>query len=98
MLRQEQLNFANRDVRRALLRKSVHTRADRRERERTDAMFRGELQGPAVRARELAILAIGAAIPDGPDRVDHELRGQPVATRQLGVAGVASAKCAAFFE
>jgi len=48
------------------------------------------LQRPAVTEREHDPLAVAAALPHGPDRVDHPRRRQPVAARDLGVADVAA--------
>ena len=49
-----------------------------------------------VARRQQILFAFAAAVPHRSDRMDHEARRQPVAARDLRVAGVAAAERAAF--
>ena len=61
-------------------------------------MALAEIDGAGITGREQFILASDAPIPDRADRVDHMPGGQPVAGSDLGAAGFAAMKGAAFLE
>ena len=55
-----------------------------------------EFEGAAIAGSEQLVLAIVAALPDRPDRVNHVLRRQPVPSGDFGVAGRTAVERAAF--
>jgi hypothetical protein len=57
-----------------------------------------QLHGAAITGRERLVFAFAAALPDRADGMNDIPRRKPVAMGDLGVAGVAAAKCAAFGE
>ena len=57
-----------------------------------------QLHGAAVTGRERLVLAFAAALPDRTDGMNHMLCRQPVTMGDLGVAGLAATKRAAFGE
>ena len=83
---------------RAIGRKAVDARGDRREGDRAQAVRFGQCQRAGVSVGQQPLLVGIAALPDRPDRVDDVPGLQPVAARDLGLAGLAAAERAAFGE
>lgn len=59
-------------------------------------MLLAKLQRTAIAGRKQFVLAVLATIPHRADRVDHVLRRESVAQGDLGIAGRAASKRAAF--
>lgn len=59
-------------------------------------MLGRKLHGAAVTGGQRRVLALPAAVPDRPHRVNDVAGGQPIAVGDLGVAGGAAAELAAF--
>jgi hypothetical protein len=57
-----------------------------------------QLHGAAVTGRQRLVLAFAAALPDRADGMNDIPRRKPVAMGDLGVAGLAATKRAAFGE
>src|SRR5262249_46684257 len=77
---------------------AIDARRDPGERDRREAVLACDRHRLAVTRRQLAALAALAAAIDRADRVDHEARLEPVAARQLRIAGLAAAERAALRE
>ena len=58
----------------------------------------GKFERGAITGGQQFIFALAAAAPYRTDRVDHVLGRQPIAAGDLGAAGLAAAKRAAFGE
>ncbi len=56
----------------------------------------GQLHTALITAAQHGRLIAVAAVPNGPDSVDHVLRWQLVATADFGIAGGAAVQCSAF--
>src|SRR5207248_3818094 len=63
-----------------------------------DVVRESELEAAPVAGGEQLRLAARPAVPDGADGVDHVLRRQPIAARDLRVAGGAAAERSAFAQ
>ena len=66
--------------------------------DRSKPMRGGKIERRAIAGRQQLLLALAAAAPHRPDRVDHMLGRQPIAARDLGAAGLAAAERPAFGE
>lgn len=88
-------NRAHGDARRAIGRKSIVTGGDRGKRDRVQPIRGGKIERGAVAGCQQFILARAAAVPYRPNGMDHMLRKQPVATRDLRAAGLTAAERAA---
>src|SRR6266853_4145645 len=84
--------LAHRDERRVAHRIAIDAATDRRKCDRADLLFSGDPEDRAVARRELLGLAAAAAVPDRPDGVNDESRGQSVAAREPRFAGRAAAE------
>jgi hypothetical protein len=67
-------------------------------RDRAEAVDLTELKPAAIAGAKQRIFVLMAAVPDRADGMDHVFGGEPVAHGDLGVAGFAAAKRAAFGE
>jgi hypothetical protein len=67
-------------------------------RDRAEAVGLTELKGAPIARREQRIFVLMAAVPDRANGMDHVFGGEPIALGDLGVAGLAAAKRAAFGE
>lgn len=90
------LRFAQRDARRPFQGKAVGAGADGGKGDRLQLVLHRQREAVAVATGQEFILVIVSVAPDRPDRVDDELRRQPIALRDLGLAGGAAAQFAAF--
>ena len=86
---------ADRDARRAIGREAVDAGRDRRKGDRGEPVLGRERERGAVAGGEQLLLALAAAAPDRPDRVDHVPGRKPIAAGDLGGAGGAAAERAA---
>jgi len=77
---------------------AVDTRRDRGERDGAATELLRDLQHSAVTRGEELGLSLIAALPDGPDRVDHVARRKLAGRRRLRVAGLAAAEPPALLE
>src|SRR5262244_1963032 len=77
---------------------AVDTGADAREGQRGEAMLAGELDGGAIARGEEFGLALATAVPDRADRVNYVSRGEAIAPRDPGLAGLAAAEAATFLQ
>jgi len=75
---------------------AVHATADCGKCYAVKPVLMGHLHAALVTVFEQVGLVFVAAVPHGPDRVDHVFRRQPVAAGNLGVAGGAAIQCSAF--
>src|SRR5262245_29998768 len=89
---------ADRDAGPAIGREPVDAGRDRREGDRGEPMLRGERQRGAIAGGKELVLALAAAAPHRPYRVDHVLGRQAIAARDLGRPGGAAAERAALDE
>src|SRR5207249_11252989 len=96
--RQLRAHRLDRDLGRRLDRVAICPRADRRERDRLDAVLVRELETVDVAAaQQLGLVPLPAA-PHGAYRVDHVLGRQPVSPRNPRFTGRAPAEPAALIE
>src|SRR5215831_10362126 len=86
------------DLRGQFDRIAVDAGADAREGQRGEAMLPGELDGGAIARGEELGLALATAVPDRADRVNHVSRGEAIAPRDPGLAGLAAAEAATFLQ
>jgi hypothetical protein len=89
---------ADRDISGTICRKAVDACGDGRKGDRCKAVRLAQLHGAAVTGRERLVLAFAAALPDRADGMNDVPRRKPVAMGDLGVAGLAATKGAAFGE
>ena len=82
----------------AIGREAVDAGGDGGKGKRCEAVCLAQLHGPAITRRERLVFACATALPDRPDGMNHVPRRQSVALGDLGVAGLATAKRAAFGE
>jgi hypothetical protein len=65
---------------------------------RCEAVYLAQLQRAAITGSQRIILAFTATVPHRSNGMNHMLRRQTIASGDLGVAGLAATKCAAFGE
>jgi hypothetical protein len=82
----------------ALGRKGVDAGGDGGKGDRRQAVRLAQLQRPAIARRQRLVLAFAAAMPDRSDGMNDMRCGQTIALGDLGIAGRAAAKRAAFGE
>jgi hypothetical protein len=91
-------NGRNRDAGRAFGGEAIHAGGDRGKCHGRKRVGLTEFEGTAIAGGEQLVLAIGPAMPDRADGMDHMPGRQPVPSRDLGVAGRAAVERAAFLE
>ena len=89
-------NGGNRDAGRTIGGEAIDTGGDGGKGDRGKSMLPAKLDRAAIAGSEQIILALTAAVPDRPDRVDHMPGRQPVTFGDLGIAGGAATERAAF--
>jgi hypothetical protein len=75
--------------------KTIDSGGDGSKGNRRQAVGLAQLHGAAVTRRQRLVLAFAAAVPDRSDGMNDMPRRKPVAMGDLGIAGLAAAKCAA---
>jgi hypothetical protein len=86
------------DMHRIIRRVVVDAAADRRKRNAFEVRVLRQVERAPVARREQFRLAVPAAVPYRPDRVNHVLGRQLVTTGDFRVAGRAAAECLAFAQ
>src|SRR5262249_41965252 len=98
VLVQEILDFTQGDPASAVDRKTVGAGADRRKRNRAEAVLLGQREAALITACQQVVLVVFAAVPDRADRMDYVFRRQLVAFGDAGVASGTAAQLAALFQ
>src|SRR5438067_1157828 len=89
MVREEAPHRAGGDRGGSLDGKAVDAGADRRKRDRVDAVLLGEAEAAFVAASQYLVLVVSAALPDWADRVNHPAGRQVMTAGQDGFARIA---------
>ncbi len=83
-------NRADRNARREIAREAVDTGRDRRKGNRRQSVFGREVERGPITARQQRFLVLAASTPHGPDRMNDVPGLEPIATGDLGIAGIAT--------